>query len=456
MSDDTNGANANGSSGKNAQETDGNALGAGTSASSSKGKGTGTFIPIKQAGSAPDARPGISATGTVQAFLAPGKIRLPAMPPLALYIHFPWCVRKCPYCDFNSHEPKGGSFPEATYLDALRTDIELALPLIWGRKIHSIFIGGGTPSLMSAAGVDALMATVRALLPLDADVEITLEANPGTFEAEKFKAFRASGINRLSIGIQSFNEAHLNALGRIHDGGQARRAIEIAQDSFENFNLDLMYALPGQTLAECQADLETALSYAPPHLSLYHLTLEPNTLFHKFPPALPDDDAAADMQDWLYQRTADAGYGRYEISAYAQPHRQSRHNLNYWRFGDYLGVGSGAHSKLSFPERIIRQVRYKNPDAYLAQIQAGTPVQEEHEVSTADLPFEFMLNALRLAEGFPVYRFSERTGMTMTSIEPALREAQSRGLITRDHETIAPTPLGQRFLNDLQELFLRD
>jgi oxygen-independent coproporphyrinogen-3 oxidase len=301
-----------------------------------------------------------------------------------------------------------------------------------------------------------LLSTVRTLLPLQAGVEITLEANPGTFEASKFKAFRDSGINRLSIGIQSFNDAHLSALGRIHDSSDARRAVQIAHDHFENFNLDLMYALPGQTLAQCQADCETALAYAPPHLSLYHLTLEPNTVFHRFPPPLPDDDTAADMQEWLCQRTAEAGYQRYEISAYAQPQRACEHNLNYWRFGDYLGIGPGAHSKLSFPQRIVRQVRYKHPQTYLTQTQAGTPVQQEYTVSAADLPFEFMLNALRLTEGFPVYRFNERTGIALAAIEPMLHEAQARGLIARDHATIAPTPLGQLFLNDLQSLFLPD
>jgi len=417
-------------------------------------KRTGTVIPIRAADQTPAG--GLAPADAAQPFLAPGKIRLPALPPLALYIHFPWCVRKCPYCDFNSHEPKDGALPEAAYIDALRQDLELALPLIWGRKVHSIFIGGGTPSLMSAGALDTLMAHVRALLPLEADAEITLEANPGTFEAEKFGAFRASGINRLSIGIQSFNEDHLRALGRIHDGAQARRAIEIAHQHFDNFNLDLMYALPGQSLAQCQHDLETAFSYAPPHLSLYHLTLEPNTLFHKFPPVLPDEDSAADMQDWLLERTAQAGYGRYEVSAYAQPQRQSRHNLNYWRFGDYLGIGAGAHSKLSFPERIVRQVRFKHPDTYLTQVQTGKPIQEEHEIETDDLPFEFMLNALRLTEGFPVFRYLERTGMTLSAIEPALREAQARGLLHADHEKIVPTPLGLRFLNDLQALFLQD
>jgi len=395
-------------------------------------------------------------SGVIQAFTAPGGIRLNSLPPLALYVHFPWCVRKCPYCDFNSHEWKGERFPEDDYLDALRADLEQALPLVWGRQVHTVFIGGGTPSLLSAGGLDRLLSDVRALLPLDADAEITMEANPGTFEAEKFAQFRASGVNRLSVGIQSFNEAHLSALGRIHNGGDARRAVEIAARHFDNFNLDLMFALPRQTLDECRADIETALSFAPPHLSLYHLTLEPNTLFAKFPPALPDDDASADMQEWIHERTAAAGYERYEVSAYAKPHHQCKHNLNYWRFGDYLGIGAGAHTKLSFAHRIVRQARYKHPATFIEQARAGTPVQEEHEVSTRDLPFEFMLNALRLVEGFPVHRFVERTGMPMTSIEPALQEAERRGLIERTYEKIAPTPLGQRFLNDLQALFLNE
>ncbi|PRX26825.1 oxygen-independent coproporphyrinogen-3 oxidase [Paraburkholderia sp. BL18I3N2] len=407
------------------------------------------MIPIKPA-------PADIGNGVIKAFTSPGSIRLTSLPPLALYVHFPWCVRKCPYCDFNSHEWKGDTFPENEYLDALRADLEMALPLVWGRQVHTVFIGGGTPSLLSAAGLDRMLSDVRALLPLDADAEITLEANPGTFEAAKFAQFRASGVNRLSVGIQSFNEAHLEALGRIHDSAQARHAVEVAATTFDNFNLDLMFALPGQTLAECQADVETALSFAPPHLSLYHLTLEPNTLFAKFPPALPDDDASADMQDWIHERTSAAGYERYEVSAYAQPHRQSKHNLNYWRFGDYLGIGAGAHTKLSFPNRVLRQARYKHPTTFIEQALAGTAVQEEHEVGTRDLPFEFMLNALRLVEGFPVHRFIERTGMSMTSIEPALQEAERRKLITRDHEKIAPTPLGQAFLNDLQELFLKD
>jgi putative oxygen-independent coproporphyrinogen III oxidase len=391
----------------------------------------------------------------VKAFTSPGKIRLTSLPPLSLYVHFPWCVRKCPYCDFNSHEWKGEAFPEDRYLDALRADLERALPLVWGRQVHTIFIGGGTPSLLSAKGLDRLLSDVRMLLPLDADAEITLEANPGTFEAAKFAQFRASGVNRLSIGIQSFNETHLKALGRIHDATQARKAVEIAAKNFDNFNLDLMFALPQQTLDECRADVETAISFAPPHLSLYHLTLEPNTLFAKYPPPVPDDDASADMQDFLHERTRAAGYERYEVSAYAQPHRKSRHNLNYWRFGDYLGIGAGAHTKLSFPQKIVRQVRYKHPTTYMDEALAGAAIQEETEVGPRDLPFEFMLNTLRLVEGFPVHSFNERTGLAMSAIEPALVEAEKRGLITRDTERIAPTPRGQDFLNDLQALFLK-
>ena len=395
------------------------------------------------------------AAGAALKYLQAGSLNLQALPPLSLYIHFPWCVKKCPYCDFNSHEAKnGGAFPEQEYLDALRTDLEMALPLIWGRKIYTIFIGGGTPSLMSAAGLDRLLSDVRTLLPLDGDVEITMEANPGTFEAEKFKSYRASGVNRLSIGIQSFNERHLKALGRIHDDNEAKRAVEIALANFDNFNLDLMYALPSQTLDEARIDLETAMAFKPPHLSLYHLTMEPNTLFAKYPPALPDDDASADMQDMIAQMTAQQGYGQYEVSAYAQPGRQARHNLNYWEFGDYLGIGAGAHSKLSFPHRILRQARYKQPKAFMEQVRLGAPVQEEYEISREDMGFEFMLNTLRLHGGFAPSLFSERTGLSLNAIEKQLNAAEARGLLYRDHMIIRPTELGQRFLNDLQQMFL--
>ncbi len=396
-----------------------------------------------------------------RAFLQPGALQLTALPPLSLYVHFPWCVRKCPYCDFNSHEVKDG-FPETAYLDALRADLEAALPLIWGRKIYTIFICGGTPSLLSAAGLDRLLSDIRTLLPLDGNVEITMEANPGTFEAEKFRAYRASGINRLSIGIQSFNERHLKALGRIHDSAQAQSAVEIAQRHFDNFNLDLMYALPGQTLAEAEQDLARAVACAAPHLSLYHLTLEPNTLFAKYPPQLPDDDASADIQDMIAEQSALAGYRRYEVSAYAQPGRQARHNINYWEFGDYLGIGAGAHSKLSFPHRIVRQMRYKHPATYLAKMagagatgNGAAGIAESAEIARDALGFEFMLNTLRLDQGFEPNLFSERTGMSITDIDAALNEAERKGLLTRDHRNIRASPLGQRFLNDLQQIFLR-
>ncbi|MDY0977559.1 radical SAM family heme chaperone HemW [Massilia sp. CFBP9012] len=409
------------------------------------------MIPIKVAAPGPS-EPRSPASAALQ-YLQPGALNLSALPPLSLYVHWPWCVRKCPYCDFNSHEAKG-ELPEQAYLDALRLDLEQSLPLIWGRKIHTVFIGGGTPSLMSAAGLDRLMSDLRTLLPLELDAEITMEANPGTFEAERFKSYRESGINRLSIGIQSFNPAHLKALGRIHDGDEALRAVEIAKNTFENFNLDLMYALPSQTLAEARRDLETALSFAPPHLSLYHLTMEPNTVFAKYPPALPDDDLSADMQDMIAEVTGASGYEHYEVSAYAQPGRRARHNLNYWKFGDYLGIGAGAHSKLSFPHRVLRQARFKQPASFIEAAKRGNPVQEEHEIGRADMGFEFMLNALRLTGGFDPNLFGERTGMNISAITKALNEAEAKGLIYRDHKLIKPTELGQRFLNDLQEMFL--
>jgi len=415
------------------------------------------MIPIKIVGANTKPAVDISETAGVAAkYLQGGALNLTALPPLSLYIHFPWCVRKCPYCDFNSHEAKdGGAFPEQEYLDAVRTDLEMALPLIWGRKIYTIFIGGGTPSLMSAAGLDRLLSDVRTLLPLDSDCEITMEANPGTFEAEKFKSYRASGVNRLSIGIQSFNERHLKALGRIHDDNEARRAVEIAQANFDNFNLDLMYALPSQTLEEARHDVETAMAFNPPHLSLYHLTMEPNTLFAKYPPTLPDDDTSADMQDMIAELTKANGYNQYEISAYAREGRRARHNLNYWEFGDYLGIGAGAHSKLSFPHRILRQARYKQPKAYMEQVRLGAPVQEEYEIQREDMGFEFMLNTLRLHGGFDPNLFSERTGLSINAIEKQLNAAEAKGLLYRDYKIIKPTELGQRFLNDLQELFLK-
>ena len=386
-------------------------------------------------------------------FLRPGSLNLSALPPLSLYIHFPWCVRKCPYCDFNSHEVKT-SFDEDLYLSALRADLEAALPLIWGRKIYTIFIGGGTPSLMSAAGLDRLLSDVRTLLPIDGNAEITMEANPGTFETEKFRSYHASGVNRLSIGIQSFNSLHLQALGRIHDGDEASRAIDIAQKYFDNINLDLMFALPGQTLEEAKRDVATAIQFAPQHLSLYHLTLEPNTYFAKYPPVIPDDDLSAEMQDEIQARMLQANYDNYEVSAYAKRGREARHNLNYWNFGDYLGIGAGAHSKLSFPHRIVRQARYKQPKTYMEESLRGAAVQESIEIPRNEIGFEFMLNALRLNQGFEVNLFNDRTGLLLSSLEKPLIIAEKKGLIERDHKLIRPTTLGRRFLNDLQQLFL--
>jgi oxygen-independent coproporphyrinogen-3 oxidase len=411
------------------------------------------MIPIKPVGNGlAGTEPRSPASAALQ-YLQPGSLNLAALPPLSLYIHWPWCVRKCPYCDFNSHESKG-PVPEREYLDALRADLEQSLPLIWGRKIHTVFIGGGTPSLMSAAALDRLLSDVRTLLPLEINAEITMEANPGTFEAEKFKAYRASGVNRLSIGIQSFNGRHLQALGRIHDENEARRAVEIAHANFDNFNLDLMYALPGQTLEQARQDLRAALSFSPPHLSLYHLTMEPNTVFAKYPPQLPSDDESADIQDMILETMAGAGYEHYEVSAYAKPGHRARHNLNYWNFGDYLGIGAGAHSKLSFPHRVLRQARYKQPASFIEAAQKGNPVHEEHEIARGEMGFEFMLNALRLTEGFDPNLFGERTGLSINAIDKALDAAEAKGLIYRDFRLIKPTELGQRFLNDLQEMFL--
>ncbi|HKA38121.1 MAG TPA: radical SAM family heme chaperone HemW [Burkholderiales bacterium] len=389
-----------------------------------------------------------------------------ALPPLALYVHIPWCARKCPYCDFNSHEARGAA-PEERYVAALIADLEQALPQVWGRRVHSIFLGGGTPSLFSARGIDAILCAVRARLPVAADAEVTLEANPGTAEAGKFRDFRAAGVNRLSLGIQSFDPRHLKSLGRIHDGREARAAIDMARAHFDNFNLDLMYGLPGQTADEARADTEAALEYEPPHLSCYHLTIEPNTYFHRYPPQLPDDEASAVMQEEIEARLADAGYEHYETSAFAksaasrQPPAASgdwrcRHNLNYWQFGDYLGIGAGAHGKLSFPDRVVRETRVKHPERYIEGAERGEPVQERREVGPSEIPFEFMMNALRLSQGFATGLFEERAGMPLTAVLRELEQAERRGLIERDHALVAPTPLGRRFLNDLLQIFLRE
>lgn len=383
-------------------------------------------------------------------------ISLSILPPLSIYIHIPWCIRKCPYCDFNSHESKT-AIPEQQYIDCLISDLDYTLPKIWGRRVYSVFFGGGTPSLFSARGIDTILAAVRARVTLDSEAEITLEANPGTFEAEKFRGFRDAGVNRLSIGIQSFNAAHLKALGRVHNDDEARRAVDIAQHNFDNINLDMMFALPSQTFAECETDIDVALSFNTNHLSIYHLTLEPNTLFHRFPPLLPDDDIAADMQDMIEAKLSAAGLDHYETSAYAKPGKRSKHNMNYWQFGDYIGIGAGAHGKVSYPDPargITREARFKQPKNYMEKAALGLSNEEEKIVSVAELSFEFMLNALRINEGFANSLFVERTGLPISAISRELAKATALGLIERDHLYVKPTAKGRLFLNDLLELFL--
>lgn len=401
-------------------------------------------IPIAPAG---------AAVKDVQHYLRPGTLQLPALPPLSLYVHLPWCLKKCPYCDFNSHE-QPAALPEARYVDALVADVEAALPLVWGRQIHSIFIGGGTPSLFSPEAIARLLSDLRARLKLTADCEITLEANPGTFERDRFKAFRGAGVTRLSVGVQSFNDAHLRALGRVHDGAQAIAAVQEAALAFDTFNIDLMYALPGQTLEQLEADVTQAMSLMPPHLSIYHLTIEPNTYFAKFPPAIPHEDLAYAMLDRITEMTAASGMERYEISAYAKPGHRCWHNYNYWQFGDYLGIGAGAHSKLSFPHRVVRQVRFRDPKLYMDNALAGHAIAQDEEVARNELAFEFMLNALRLREGFALQDFVDRTGLPLSAIAQPLQQAEAKGLIERDFARVKPTERGFDFLSDLQELFL--
>ena len=390
----------------------------------------------------------------VQHYMRPGTLQLAALPPLSLYVHLPWCIRKCPYCDFNSHEMRRDVLPEDDYVRAVVADLEAALPLIWGRSVHSIFIGGGTPSLFSPAAIDRLLGDIRARLRLEPDCEISMEANPGTFEKDRFRAYRSAGVTRLSIGVQSFNDAHLQALGRVHDRAQALAAVEEAASAFDTFNLDMMYALPGQSMAQVEDDMRTALQFAPPHISIYHLTIEPNTYFAKYPPSIPEDDTAYAMLDHITELTAAAGLDRYEVSGYARTGHRCRHNLNYWQFGDYLGLGAGAHSKLSFAHRVVRQVRLRDPQRYLERALQGNAVAQDEEVSRADLPFEFMLNALRLRHGFGLREFTERTGLPVTAIQRALEEAETKGLIERDFARVRPTQRGFDFLSDLQALFL--
>ena len=378
---------------------------------------------------------------------------LAAPPPLALYVHWPWCVKKCPYCDFNSHENRT-AVDDAAYLAALIADLEAALPQIWNRPVTSIFIGGGTPSLMRAETADALLAAIRMRVPLHPGAEITLEANPGTAEAAKFAAFRDAGVNRLSIGVQSFDDAKLAALGRIHDSAEARRAIDMALNNFDRVNLDLMYALPQQTLTEAERDIATAIGAGVSHISAYHLTLEPNTPFHHAPPPLPDDDLAADMQEMVEETLAAAGFTHYETSAFAKSEQRCQHNLNYWTFGDYLGIGAGAHSKLSNHETIWREARHRNPRAYLEGATRGDFISTQQFISRADLPGEFMMNALRLNEGFPLGLFTERTGLPLASMEKSALAARRAGLLETVEGMMRPTPRGRRFLNQLLSEFL--
>ena len=382
---------------------------------------------------------------------------LTALPPLALYIHFPWCEKKCPYCDFNSHQVKDGvqGFDEARYIKALITDLETELPRIWGRQVHSIFIGGGTPSLLSPTGMNDLLSAIRARVNLEPGAEITMEANPGSVEADKFAAFAKSGINRVSLGIQSFQDEQLKALGRIHNGEEAKQAIAIAVENFKSVNIDLMYGLPNQSLAAAKADIEIALSFKTPHLSLYNLTLEPNTYFANFPPKLPSEDEIDAIFEQNLELLTAAGYKRYEVSAYAKKDQECKHNLNYWRFGDYIGIGAGAHGKISFPDKVTRQVRERHPETYMQAMESkGNALIESREVSAKDLPFEFMLNTLRLTNGVETKTFSERTGLPLHVISKGLEEASKKGLLDDNPTALKATDLGLRYLNNLQEMFL--
>ncbi len=379
-------------------------------------------------------------------------------PPLSVYVHLPWCIRKCPYCDFNSHAAlDGDGVPERRYLDALRADLEAALPQVWGRTVQTIFIGGGTPSLFSPEAIDELLTMLRTLLQVTPAAEVTMEANPGTFEAERFRAFAGAGVTRLSIGVQSFSDAMLSRIGRVHDAAQARRAIETAAKHFDSWNIDLMYALPGQSEDALRADLREALSFSPPHLSYYHLTLEPNTAFAMRPPVLPDEDAASAMQAMIEEAAQRAGLQQYEVSAYARARHRCAHNLNYWQFGDYLGLGAGAHGKLSFQDRIVRDERVRNPREYMrAALGESTkgPIASSRSVPARELPFEFMLNALRLVDGVSAAWFVERTGVSTLAIADTVQRAVERGLLEPDPTVYRATPLGARFLNDLQQMFL--
>lgn len=367
-------------------------------------------------------------------------------------------MQKCPYCDFNSHESrhKNGELPETAYVEALIKDLELATPKVWGRKIKSIFFGGGTPSLFSPEAIDTILSQVRALTPLEYDAEITLEANPGTVDIANFAGYKQAGVNRLSLGIQSFNASYLKALGRIHDDKQAIYAAELALTTFNRVNLDVMYGLPNQSLADALADAKQAVALNPDHLSFYHLTLEPNTPFYHTPPSLPDDDTSAEMQIEIENLLAQHGYEHYETSAFAKKGKQARHNLNYWQFGDYLGIGAGAHSKLSYHDKITRETRPKHPKAYMEHAIQGSAVERESVISRDALGFEFMMNALRLTDGVPIGLFQQHTGLNLISLESAIKQAQAKQLLIIQDGYIKPTLLGQRYLNELLTLFLND
>jgi len=398
----------------------------------------------------------------VQHLMRAGTLSITSLPSLCLYIHLPWCMKKCPYCDFNSHALRAqesgtvlADEVEDRYVKALIKDLEASLPLIWGRPVHSIFFGGGTPSLFSPKSIERLISSARSLLTLLPGCEITLEANPGTFERDRFKAFKESGVNRLSLGVQSFNDEHLKVLGRVHDKNQAIAAASEAAQVFDSFNLDLMYALPNQSLQDLKLDLKTALDFSPPHLSIYHLTIEPNTLFAKYPPqSLPCEDTAYEMLDLIAEVAQGRGLNRYEVSAFAKPGHRCTHNLNYWQYGDYLGIGAGAHSKLTFAHRIVRQIRHKEPQIYMDQVDLNAQVAKSEEVLRSEIPFEFMLNLSRLKDGFNLQLYLDRTGMPLSSIDSGIQEGVKKGLLERDMMQVKPTTKGFDFLSDLQSLFL--
>ncbi len=376
--------------------------------------------------------------------------------PLSLYIHIPWCIKKCPYCDFNSHQIQH-DLPEQGYIEALLKDLEQELPAIWGRRLESVFIGGGTPSVFSAEAIDQLLSGLRALLPLRPAMEVTMEANPGTFEQQRFKAYREAGINRLSIGIQSFNPKHLSALGRIHNGEEAKNAAVIAHKAgFDNFNLDLMFGLPQQSITQALEDLQQAIDCEPTHLSWYQLTLEPNTLFHHSPPTLPNDEILWEMQQKGQRLLQQAGFEQYEVSAYARHQQRCQHNMNYWQFGDYIGIGAGAHGKITAPDGSIqRYSKYRQPKQYMQQIRINNARSSTQQLEVAEIPFEFMMNALRLKQGVARDLFTQRTALELSIIHPQLEEARQKGLLIKDKQRLATTVKGWNFLNDSIELFIR-